>query len=74
MISYHKAEQILWASLWDKRQAQEIGMEGQASYAHVMSLDPIFFSIILHRTIISTMTALFSGSVFEGSYQNAKQL
>lgn len=39
------------------RQAQEIAMKGQASYIYVINLAPSFFSISLHRTVISTITA-----------------
>lgn len=40
------------------RQAQAIATKGQASYIHVMNLAPTFFSISLHRTVISTITAI----------------
>lgn len=38
-------------------QAQEIGMQGQTSYGHALSLFPTFFPIGLYGAAISTIKA-----------------
>lgn len=55
-------------------QAQEIGMQGQTSHGHVISLFPTFFAISLYGAAISTIIATGQKVFLEGSYYNTKQL